>query len=364
MSPLSPLTLVLFVLGIGLLVAGAELLVRGASRLAVAAGVSPLVVGLTVVAFGTSSPELAVSVHGALSGHPAVALGNVIGSNVFNVLVVLGIAAVFWPLAVSQRLVRVDVPLMIGVSLAVYLMALDGAIGRLDGLVLFGGAIGYTLYAVRSARRERREIEAEYDAEFGMHDHPRLWVQLLLIAAGLGMLVAGAHWLVEGAVAIAWALGASELVISLTVVAVGTSLPELATSIIACFHGERDIAVGNVIGSNLFNLLVVLGLTAAAAPGGVPVGHEALRFDLPVMVVVALACLPVFFTRHTIDRWEGAMFVAYYGAYAAYLVMRAVRSPAIGTFDVVMLAFALPITAVTLAVLVVRSARLDARESG
>lgn len=349
-----------FVLGGALLVAGAELLVRGASRLAVAVGISPLVVGLTVVAFGTSAPELAVTAGAAWSGAADVALGNVVGSNIGNVLLILGLSAAVAPLEVSQRLVRLDVPLVIGASVLTLLLALDGSIGRVDGLLLFGGIVAYTVFAIRQSRREAAAVRTEYAEAVGREEAaPRLRPlrDAVAIGAGLVLLIVGARWLVTGAVAAAAALGVGELVIGLTIVAVGTSLPELATSVLAAVRGQRDIAVGNVVGSNLFNLLAVLGLGSAIAPGGVPVARTALTFDLPVMIAVAVACLPIFFTGHRIARWEGWLFLAYYGAYVGYLVLASTAHDALPAFSATLAWFALPLTAVTLAVLAVRAAR-------
>lgn len=358
------MTLVLFLLGGVLLTGGAEFLVRGASRLAVAGGISPLVVGLTVVAFGTSAPELAVTVGAAYTGEADVALGNVVGSNIANVLLILGLAAVVAPLAVSQRLVRQEVPLVIGASVLVLLLALDGRVGRLDGLLLFAGLLVYLVYAVRQSRRERPvEQAAAQDAlvDLGLADTRRRRGEWLLDVAtallGLVLLVLGADWLVDGAVAAAAALGVSELVIGLTVVAVGTSLPELATSVLASFRGEREIAVGNAVGSNLFNLLAVLGLGSVLAPAGIAVPRAALTFDLPVMIAVAVACLPIFFTGHRIARGEGWLFLAYYVAYTLYLVLAAAEHDAVPAVSRALVWFALPLTAVTLGVLVWRTAR-------
>ncbi|MCX7939881.1 MAG: calcium/sodium antiporter, partial [Thermoflexales bacterium] len=255
------ITIVLFVAGLALAIGGAEALVRGASRLAAALGVSPLVIGLTVVAFGTSSPELAVSVQSSLLGLSGVSLGNVVGSNIFNVLLILGLSALVAPLTVAQQLIRLDVPLMIGVSLVAYLFALDGNVGRFEGVMLFAGIVAYTVFLILESRRESRDIEKEYAQEFG--ERPRgalqILINLLLVGAGLGMLVIGSRWLIDGAVAIARMLGVSEVVIALTLIAGGTSLPEVATSVVASIRGERDIAVGNIVGSNIFNLLSVLG---------------------------------------------------------------------------------------------------------
>ncbi|MFC1464575.1 MAG: calcium/sodium antiporter, partial [Candidatus Brachytrichaceae bacterium NZ_4S206] len=293
------LTLILFVAGLALLVIGAESLVRGASRLAAAIGISPLVIGLTVVAFGTSAPEMAVSSVSALNGAADIAVGNVVGSNIFNILLILGLSALVAPLVVSQQLVRLDVPLMIGASALALLFALDGSVGRLEGVVLFAGVIAYTAFLIIQSRREsNKTVQQEYEQEFraGPGGPARTALNLVLIVAGLGMLVLGSRWLVDGAIAVARALGVDEVVIGLTIVAGGTSLPEVATSVMASIRGERDIAVGNAVGSNLFNLLSVLGLTAMVAPAGVAVAPSVLAFDMPVMLVVAIACLPIFFT--------------------------------------------------------------------
>lgn len=349
--------LVFLLLGFVLLVAGADLLVRGASRLALRFGISPLVIGLTVVAFGTSAPELAVSVQSGLAGQSGIAVGNIVGSNIFNVLVVLGLAALITPLVVSQQLIRLDAPLVLGASVLVWIMAIDGRIGLFDGLLLTAGIIAYTVFAIQQSRKESAAIEAEYEQEFGDGASPwlaRLPVQIALIVGGLALLVLGAHWLVDSAVAIARELGVSEVIIGLTIIAAGTSLPELATSIVAAMRGERDIAVGNVIGSCLFNLLAIAGIAALVTPGGLEVAASMINFDIPVMVVVALACLPIFATGHLVARWEGALFLGYYAAYLLYLVFAATRYPALPVYSAVMLGFVLPLTVVTLSVLLVR----------
>ncbi|MBX3464837.1 MAG: calcium/sodium antiporter [Planctomycetes bacterium] len=343
-----------FGLGLALLVFGAEWLVRGSSRLAAAAGVSPLVVGLTVVAFGTSSPELAVSLKSAWLGKADMAVGNVVGSNIFNVLPILGLSALITPLLVAQDLVRRDVPLMIGLSVVVWLLALDGAIGRLDGLGLAAGLGAYMVWLVRQSRKENTAVEAEYAAEFAPKGKVSVPANLGLVVAGLALLMLGARWLVGSAVAFAQWLGVSEVVVGLTVVAAGTSLPEVATSVLAAIRGERDIAVGNVVGSNLFNLMGVLGLSAAIAPGGLPVAPAMVGFDLPVMIAVAVACLPIFARGRMIPRWEGALFLAYYVAYAAFVVLDATGHQAREGYARVMLWFVLPLTVVTLGVLAVR----------
>jgi cation:H+ antiporter len=356
----------LLVAGSVLLIAGAELLVRGASRIAGAVGISPLVIGLTVVAFGTSAPEFAVTAGAAWSGQADLALGNVVGSNIFNGLFILGVSALIAPLTVSQQLVRLDVPLMIGVSFVVAGLSLDGRIGRLDGLLLFSSILAYTGFLIRQSRRESAAIRAEYQEAFGAQGGraPSWAPNLVLLASGLLMLGLGARWLVAGAVGAAQAFGVSELVIGLTIVAAGTSLPEVATSVLASLRGERDIAVGNVVGSNLFNLLGVLGFGGLVAPAGIPVSAGALTFDIPVMIGSALVALPIFFTGYRIARWEGALLLGFYGAYTARLVMVAAEHPARPQFDAAILYFVGPLVALTLAVLVTRALRGEPREGG
>ncbi|MCG3146859.1 MAG: hypothetical protein PCFJNLEI_00293 [Verrucomicrobiae bacterium] len=359
---------VFLVLGLALLVWGGEWLVRGASRLAAGFGISPLIIGVTIVAFGTSMPEMVVSTKAAWVGQADIALGNVIGSNIFNVLFILGLCALVAPLVVAQQLVRIDVPIMIGVSLLLWALALDNHLGRLDGAILFAGIVTYTVMAIRKSRQESAAVAQEYAQEFPPPKPGRstksVLVNIGFILAGLVLLVLGARWLVDSAVTIARSWGVSEFVIGLTIVAAGTSLPEVATSIIATIRGERDIAIGNVVGSNIFNMLGILGATCLIAPHGVAVSPAALSFDIPVMTAVAVACLPVFFTGHTIARWEGGMFLSFYVAYTAYLVLAAQQHDALPAFSAVMLWFVIPLTAVTLAVVLARQLRARKRAPG
>ena len=347
------------ILGGVALIAGAEGLVRGASRIATAAGISPLVIGLTVVALGTSAPELAVSIQAAASGRPELAFGNVVGSNILNVLLILGVSAVIIPLVVARQLVRLDVPLMIGASAALLLFSLDGRITRFEGLLLVAALAGYLAFLVLQTRREQAAAGPDAPpAPLGA----RGWTLNLAFAiGGLALLVVGARFLVDGASSLARAAGLSELVVGLTVVAVGTSLPEIATSIIAAARGERDIAVGNVVGSNIFNILGVLGLASAVAPAGMTVSRAALGFDLPVMIAVAVATLPIFFTGSMIARWEGWLFLVYYAAYTGYVLLDSAEHDALPLFSNVMLIFVLPVTIVTLVVLFTREVRAHRR---
>lgn len=351
--------LLMFAGGLLALIAGATLLVRGASRLALFFGISPLVVGLTVVAFGTSAPEMAVSVGAVLDGRVDIAIGNVVGSNTFNVLFILGISALIAPLAVNIQLIRQEVPIMIGASLLLLLLGLDGRISWVDGMLLFGLLLAYTGFLVVQSRRETQAANDEFTdalapATATTWDRSPL-VQVGLVIAGLGLLVLGSQWLVEASVAFARALGVSDVVIGLTIVAAGTSLPEVATSITAALKGERDIAVGNVVGSNTFNILGCLGLSGLAAGGtGLTVPPPVLAFDIWVMLAVALACMPVFLTGREIARWEGAVFVLYYAAYVAYLILASQQHDALRTFTLAMTGFVLPLTVITLVVVLLR----------
>ncbi|MCB1000679.1 MAG: calcium/sodium antiporter [Acidimicrobiales bacterium] len=322
---MSAWTVPALLLGIVCLVAGAEFLVKGAASVAERLGIQPVVIGLTVVAFGTSAPELAVSASAALSGETDVALGNVVGSNIGNILLILGASAVVGGLAVSQRIVRIDLPLVIAVSIVVLLMSLDNAIGRFDGALLAIGIITYTTWLVRAARREKPSTVAQFETsneavEGKVAERP-LPFQLMLVLVGLTVLVVGSQLLVGAATDIATEFGVSELVIGLTVVAIGTSLPELATSMLAAFRGQREIAVGNVVGSNLFNLMSVLGITGVVASDGIPVSDAALRLDFPVMLAATIVLLPIFWNGFEIKRWEGALLITFYAGYVAYLVL-------------------------------------------
>ncbi|QYO62422.1 calcium/sodium antiporter [Leptolyngbya sp. 7M] len=360
--------LILLILGLVLLVLGAEALVRGASRLATIAGISPLVIGLTIVAYGTSSPEMAVSTITSLSGQADIALGNVVGSNIFNVLFILGLSALVAPLIVAQQLIRLDVPIMIGVSVLALVFGVDGRISRVDGVILFILGVLYTVFLIYQSRKESNQaVRDEYEQEYGRvaERSPLQWlINIGYIVGGLVLLVIGSRWLVDGSITIARALGVSDLVIGLTIVAAGTSLPELATSVVASLKGERDIAVGNVVGSNIFNILAVLGLSAMVAPDGVNVSTAALGFDMPVMIAVAIACLPVFASGNLIARWEGFVFVGYYIAYTIYLILDSTNHDSLPLYSSVMLWFVLPLTVLTLAIVASRTFRFQKKLRG
>lgn len=342
----------LIVLGLALLIAGGEALVRGASTFAVKAGISPLVIGLVVVSAATSAPEMAVTIGAVLNGEPGLAVGNVVGSNIANILLILGMSAVISPLLIKRQIVRFDLPVMVGLSILLLVVSLDGTVSLLDGILLL---VGLVLHAVVSIVLGRREVASAITAgdTMPLNSAPvPLWLAGILLVAGIGLLVGGAQALVAGAVSIATALGVSSLVVGLTVVAIGTSLPELATSIIALRRGERDMAVGNIVGSNIFNIGMVLGLPAILFRDGIPVPQAAIALDLPLMVAAAVALLPIAFTGFIVARWEGSLFVALYIAYLLFVVLAATEHDAAAGFTTVMLWFVLPLVAMTLVAVV------------
>lgn len=403
------LTIFLLLGGFILLVAGGEALVRGASSLGKTVGLSSLIIGLTVVSSATSAPELAVSLGAALDGAPGLAVGNVVGSNIANILFVMGLTAIFGALMVKVQLIKADIPIMIGLSVIALLVSLDGNISTLEGSVLLGLLIIYLVVTIVLARRQTQREQSQTrreqssDAQEKSHNDddgqpsgkasvpagPRAsaeansstttsrvkssppksspikptrsvrtskrrstLIDLVLLIVGIALLVAGAQMLVSASTTIAQALGVSDLIIGLTIVAIGTSLPELATSVIAALRGERDMAVGNLVGSNIFNIGAVLGLTAIISPSGVDVASAAVNFDLPVMIATALVLLPLAFTAFAIGRWEGVALVAFYAAYVIYLVLDAAGHSALQPFNAAMLWFVLPITGLWLAALV------------
>ena len=368
------LEILLFLVGLMALVIGAEVLVAGASRLARNFGISPLVIGLTVVAFGTSAPEFAVTGMAALDGRADIAVGNVVGSNIFNVLLILGVAAAIAPLAAERQVIRQEVPIMVGASALVVALLLNGTLSRIESAVIFALLLCYVFFLVHQARRGQRKAQrlaatqaqattvAPKDDEPAPQGLEGLLARIpapVLVLVGLVLLTLGGDWLVDSASSFARALGVSDLVIGLTVVAIGTSMPELATSVMAVLRGERDMAVGNVMGSNIFNLLGCLGLAGMLSPAGLPANDALMNFDIWVMLAVACLCLPIVFTERRISRWEGWLLLGYCAAYLTYTLLGATHHDALPAFSFAMVAFVLPITLVLILASVVRSARLS-----
>ncbi len=302
--------------GLILLFVGAEGLIRGSSNLAIKMGITPLVVGLTVVAFGTSTPELVVSLKAALIGNSSISLGNVVGSNIANIALILGVAALIRPLDVHAKVIMREIPIMIGISVLLLLLLMDGELGFFDGLVFVFGLITYLIVNVMMARKEKN---TEVDSEFteGLKSKLGIPISIILMIGGLGLLILGANLFVQSAVAIAKKFNVSDAIIGLTIVAIGTSLPELITSIVAAYKKEADIAIGNVVGSNVFNILGILGITALI----IPVSSVGISYiDLGVMLFTAIILFPLSRTGFSISRFEGAILLIGYFGYVYYLL--------------------------------------------
>ena len=302
--------------GLVLLYYGAEFLVKGGVRIAARLKISPLVVGLTLVAFATSAPELVVSVDSALKGFGNISIGNVVGSNICNIAMILGVCAMITPLNVNKQLFRIDVPLMIlsAVVLAVFCV-FTGGLNRWQGILFFAGIIFYTWFSIYCARKsEKQNPEYEKTAD----NSGNLLVAVLLVAVGLGALVGGAKLFVNSAVYLAKLCRISDAVIGLTVVAVGTSLPELATSVVAAIKGEKDIAIGNVVGSNIFNILAICGITPLIVPVHAP---GISKVDLAVMIFVSVLLYPMMKSQMSISRKEGVCLFLIYVGYTVYLLI-------------------------------------------
>lgn len=300
--------------GLLILFVGAEGLVRGGASLALRFGISPLVVGLTVIAFGTSSPELVVSLKSALENNSAIAIGNVIGSNICNIALILGIASLIRPMSVKAQIVRKEIPIML-IATAAFIIFLNNGISRIEGIILVIGLVAYTTFGIISSKKEQKKIQDEFEGE--IKKEKSIFLSIFFTAAGLGLLVLGANLFVEGAVSFAQSMGVSQLVIGLTIVALGTSLPELFTSVVASIKGKADIAIGNIIGSNIFNLLAIIGITASISPidnGGIEL------IDLAILFFISLVIWPLSFSGFVLKRWEGGVLVAVYAAYMVYLI--------------------------------------------
>jgi len=319
---------ILLISGFILLIVGAEVLVRSASRFAAIMGMTPLVIGLTVVALGTSSPELAISIQSALSDSSDLAVGNAVGSNILNTLLILGICSLVLPLAIKSQVVKIDVPFMVVATVTLLVVAWDGMLSRLEGIGFIVSLLLYIGFQVAMSRKQTRLERERVLEQTGAFDEVptgfgKLTLYVLAVILGLGILAAGCTLFVDGSVRLAKLIGMSELIIGLTVVSVGTSLPELVTCLIASYKGEREMAVGSIVGSNLFNILGVLGVTAIITPQGLAVPSQALYLDIPVAIFAVVICLPIFFTGAVISRREGAVMMGLYLVYVTYLILRA-----------------------------------------
>ncbi|MBX3414328.1 MAG: calcium/sodium antiporter [Pirellulales bacterium] len=317
----------LFIWGLVVLIVGAELVVRGGAALAASLGVKPLILGLTVVAIGTSFPELAVGITACVQGSGAIAVGNIAGTNLLNILFILGLSALLRPLPLHLQVFKLELPVMVVAATMMTVLAFDGILSRLDGALMLTAAGFYTVALVRLSRQESRNTAKEFQEQFGVEPsevvQPSRRVRIkfaTILGIGIVLSILGADWLVGGAVSIAHSFGVSDAMIGLTIVAVGTSAPEFVTTVVATIKNERDIAVGNLLGSSIYNILVILAITCLASPQPIPVEPQLLFFDIPIMAAVALLCIPVFITGRSVSRFEGGMFVTIYLLYMVALL--------------------------------------------
>ncbi len=356
-----------FVVGLlGLLLAG-HVVVESASRIGARFGLAPAVIGLTIVAGGTSAPELAVVSQSIVEQDTALAVGSIIGSNIANILLVLGLAVSFGTIRVTSRIVRMDIPVMIGASLFFLILSLDGVLGRLDGLFLVAGVVSFVTWTLRSSSANDKAEGLAMGAK-PTRGNPskmsgvRFTLVVSRLVAGVVGLAIAARYVVNGAEEIAVFLGVPELIVGLTILALGTSAPEIVTTLIAALRGNRDLAVGNAVGSNIFNILLVLGSTSLFSSGGIPIADNAVRLDIPVLLAAAIACLPIVVWDYKLDRWEGIIFVLYYIAYLLFLTLDATGHEAKELFTSVLVLFVMPLTVLTAGVVISRQ-RQNTRRS-
>ncbi|OBC01091.1 sodium:calcium antiporter [Mycobacterium sp. 852013-50091_SCH5140682] len=319
-----------FMAGLIALTVGAELMVRGSTNIAARLGISPILIGLTVVSIGTSLPELAIGITAAAEGSGELAVGNIAGTNVVNILFILGLSALLRPLAIETRTLRFDLPVMAGAAVLLWVLAVDGVLSRPDGAVLVCGAIAYSAALIRSSRSERSEVVTEYALAYpsgGGTEGDRIprgrraVLDPVMMVGGIVVIVVGAEWLVTGAVGMARGFGVSDALIGLTVVAIGTSAPELVTTIVSTVRGQRDVAIGNLMGSSVYNILLILGVTCLVPAHGLRLSSSLVWIDIPIMVAATLVCIPILITGRRLHRGEGAAMVAAYLAYLTVLLM-------------------------------------------
>lgn len=316
----------IFLAGLVIVIIGAELLLRGASRFASLIGLKPIIIGLTIVSIGTSMPELAVGIAAVSEGRSAIAVGNIAGTNIINILLILGLSAAIRRLPLELLSIKLDVPVMIASALILIVMAGNGILTRTEGIILVIGAIIYTIALIRLSKQETPEMRKEYEEEFSKEALFKkkgaglAVVNIAILVVGIALTIWGADLLINGAVSIAEKFGVSDAVIGLTIVAIGTSAPELVTTIVATIKDDRDVAIGNLVGSSISNILVILGITCIVAPNGVDVSHDILWFDLPLAAAVAIVCYPVFRSDRMVSRTEGMLFVLLYAVYLGTLI--------------------------------------------
>ncbi|MFZ5980651.1 MAG: calcium/sodium antiporter [Candidatus Zixiibacteriota bacterium] len=330
------------IIGLIALLVGADQLVRSATKIALFFGLSPLVIGLTVVAFGTSAPEVAVALSGSLNSHTDLGFGNVIGSNIFNLLFILGLMTVFTPLRIERNVVRIDMPLLIIVSAGFLALALDSRLSKIDGVILLLALVLFTVFTLRRGKMDKKEIEQDLRGRWKAISRGALAIQFIILPLSVILLGRGSDWVVEGSTALARGMGIDEFVVGLTVVAVGTSLPELVTSLLALMHDRRDMAVGNIVGSNIFNILGVVPVMALVSSNGVIITQSSMSMDLPVLLASVVLCFPIFFSGYRISRWEGVFFLLFYLVYMVFFAIDNDPNSLFGTYMRILMIYVVP----------------------
>tara|TARA_R110000868_G_scaffold383578_2_gene650594 strand:- start:10189 stop:11274 length:1086 start_codon:yes stop_codon:yes gene_type:complete len=342
------MTVLLFIGGLVSLIGGAELFLKAVDHFGLKWGVSPVIMGLTVVAFATGAPELAISIKAASSGSADLVLGNIIGSNIANILLILGITSLIAPINITRRIIRIDVPIVIGASLLLFILAFDGVLSSFDGIILISGLVAYSIFTYFQIRKGKEDETDVFEFAESVDDLAKgsfFYIKnISFLLVGLALIVLGSNWMVDSAVTIARLFGLSELVIGLTIISIGTSLPEVATSLSAARKGNADIAVANVMGSNLYNILLTLGLTLIIAPNFLDVSQKAIDFDLPFMLAVSIVCIPIFVAGFNLTRMDGFLFLFYYFSYLVYLTFDAIESSFIQQIESIFIWVVIPAT--------------------
>ncbi len=330
------------IVGLIALLGGAELLVRSATKIALFFKLSPLVIGLTIVAFGTSAPEIAVALSGSFDNHIGLGFGNVIGSNIFNLLFILGLMAVFKPLRIVRKVVRVDIPLMIITSAGLLVLAMDGHLSKIEGAIMLLGLVLFTVFTLRQGKKEENDFNKDFRESRKSISRGTLTLQFIILLLSIILLGWGSDRVVDSSVVIARELGIDEFIIGLTIIAVGTSLPELVTSLMALAHRRCDLAVGNIVGSSIFNILGVVSVMTLVSSGGVTVTANNLSMDLPVLLASSVVCLPIFFSGYRISRLEGIFFIIYYLVYIVFFAVITAPDSFFGTYVRISMIYVIP----------------------
>lgn len=349
------MTTLLIIGGLALLILGGEILIKSSTNLASRLGMKPIVIGLTIIAMGTSAPEIIINLSSISEGHSSLALGNILGSNIFNILFILGISALITPLIINQKLIKIDIPILIILTITVWIFSLDLNLSFNEGIILFILLILFIIFSIKFSKKESPEVIKEYENEFST---PRksLLLTIIYFCMGLTLLLLGSHYLVNGSVSLARSWGISELIIGITILACGSGTPEVVISVMAARKKEYDIAIGNIIGSCIFNILFVLGTSIIIFPNQ-PIPPEALNFDIPIMILTSIICLPICLSDQKVSRIEGLLLLLYFVSYISFIILNSSGHDAIEPFGKIVGLFFIPITMITLFIISLKELR-------